>query len=133
LASLATASVSSYYSGAGTLAQQMAALTDPAPSPYYYNSGGFAPSSIELVLPGLYTITTVCLEVAQLPDGITHHQLYVGSTSPPTQLASDLYNYTYSGEWINITYSPPLYNVTYLLLETLLSPSWVAWIKFLVY
>lgn len=111
----------------------MAALVDPNPTALYYNSGGYAPQYVELQLPGLYTVTTVCLEVAQLPNGNTHTQLYVGTTSNPTTLVSDLNGYTYSGQWINITYSPPLTNVRFLRLTTLVSPSWVAWIKFLVY
>lgn len=75
----------------------------------------------------------MALEVAQLPNGATHHQLFAGPSANPTTLVSDINGVTYSGEWINITYSPPLTNIQYLLLYTISSPSWVAWIKFLVF
>jgi hypothetical protein len=133
LSSLATGSVASYYSAIGTLAAQMAALVDPNPNNLYYNSGGMAPQYVQLQLPAAYTINAVCLQVAQLPNGVTHHQLFAGPSVNPTTLVSDLNGYTYSSEWINITYNPPLTNVRFLLLNTLSSPSWVAWIKFLVF
>lgn len=130
---MATGSVANFYSAIGSLSAQMAALVDPNPSPLYYNSGGYAPQYIELQLPSAFTITSVSLQVAQLPNGITQHQLFVGPTSNPTQLASNINGFTYSGQWINLTYSPPLTNVRFLRLNTISSPSWVAWVKFLVY
>lgn len=130
---MASGSSPNFYSAIGSLAAQMAALVDPNPSPLYFNSGGFAPQYVELQLPSPYTITSVALQVAQLPNGITHHQLFVGPTSNPTLLASNINGFTSSGEWINLTYSPPLTNVRFLRLNTISSPSWVAWVKFLVY
>ena len=133
LSSLATGSVANYYSAIGTLSAQMAALVDPNPSALYYNSGGYAPQYIELQLPSTFTITSIALQVAQLPNGVTQHLLYVGPTTNPTLLVNNLNGFTYSGQWINLTYSPPLTNVRFLRLDTLSSPSWVAWVKFLVY
>ncbi|CAF3950433.1 unnamed protein product [Rotaria sordida] len=95
LSSLATVGAGSFYSGAGTAAAQIAGLVDPQPSPTYYNSGGYAPQYVQLALPSTYTINIVCLQVAQSPNGVTHHQLLVGPTSNPTTLASDLNGYTY--------------------------------------
>ena len=130
---MATGSAGSFYSAIGSLAAQMAALVDPNPSALYFNTGGFAPQYVELQLPSASTITSVALQVAQLPNGITQHQLFVGPTSNPTQLASSINGFTYSGQWINLTFSPPLTNVRFLRLSTISSPSWVAWVKFLVY
>ena len=105
----------------------------PNPSPYFWNFGNFPPQYVQLQLPALYTITAVSLEVAQAPNGNTHHQLFLGPSANPTTLATDLNGYTYSGQWINTTYSPPLTGVSSLYLSTLSSPSWVAWGKFLVF
>jgi hypothetical protein len=133
LSSLATGTASNFESSIGTLSAQIAAITDPNPNALYYNSGGDAPQYVQLQLPAASNITAVCLKVAQTPTGITHHQLFVGPSSNPTLLVSNLNGSTFNNEWINISYNPALTNVQFLLLNTLSSPSWVAWIKFLVY
>jgi len=125
--------VSSFYSTIGTLAAQIAAITDPSPSAVYFNTGNLAPGFVEIQLPGLYTVNIICLQVAQSPNGNTLHQIYVGTTTNPSTLVTTLNGYTSSGQWINLTYSPPLTNVRFLRVNTVTSPSWVAWVKFLVY
>ena len=125
--------MSSFYSTIGTLAAQIAAITDPSPSAVYFNTGNLAPGFVEIQLPGLYTVNIICLQVAQSPNGNTLHQIYVGTTTNPSTLATTLSGYTSSGQWINLTYSPPLTNVRFLRVNTVTSPSWVAWVKFLVY
>ena len=125
--------MSSFYSTIGTLAAQIAAITDPSPSAVYFNTGNLAPGFVEIQLPGLYTVNIICLQVAQSPNGNTLHQIYVGTTTNPSTLVTTLNGYTSSGQWINLTYSPPLTNVRFLRVNTVTSPSWVAWVKFLVY
>lgn len=113
---------------------QIAAIVNPyTESSTYFNAGNFPPQWIELKLPKLYTIHNICLQVRQTPPGKTIHKLYVGAASNPTKLIDTLAGYTETGQWLNLTYSPSLTNVRYLRLHTVLSPSWVAWSKFLVY
>ena len=125
--------MSSFYSTIGTLAAQIAAITDPSPSAVYFNTGNLAPGFVEIQLPGLYTVNIICLQVAQSPNGNTLHRIYVGTTTNPSTLVTTLNGFTSSGQWINLTYSPPLTNVRFLRVNTVTSPSWVAWVKFLVY
>ena len=99
----------------------------------YYNSGSNAPQNIDLEFPGEYNISSICLQCAQSPNGITWHQLQVGSNSTSLVLAANISGFTSSGQWLNTTYSPPLTRVRFIRLITLVSPSWVAWSKFLVY
>lgn len=125
--------MSSFYSAIGTLAAQIAAITDPSSTATYFNTGSGAPGYVEIQLPGLYTVRNICLQVAQLPNGNTLHQIYVGTTTNPSTLVTTLNGYTSSGQWINLTYTPALTNVRFLRINTVSSPSWVAWVKFLVY
>lgn len=128
---LAAGSVSGYYSGVGSLAAQMDGVTDRAPGPGF-NSGGHAPQFLQLDLPAGYSISAVALLVDQSPNGNTLHQLLVGPNSGSLTVVTTLNGYTYAGQWINLTYNPPLTGVRVLRLNTISSPSWVAWYKFIV-
>jgi hypothetical protein len=130
---IAGSSSSNYDSALGSLSAQIGAITHPDSTSIYWNSGWYAPQYVQLELQVPSTITAVALRVAQLPDGVTHHQLFAGPSANPTTLVRDINGITYSNEWINITFSPPLTNIQYLLLSTISSPSWVAWGKFLVF
>lgn len=130
---MATGSASGFYSNLGSNTTQIAAIVDPQIKSTYFNAGGHPPQWIELKLPDLYTIHNISLQVRQAPAGETIHNLYVGSTTNPTKLINTLDGYTTDAQWINLTYSPPLTNVRFLRLHTISSPSWVAWIKFLIY
>ncbi|CAF0977204.1 unnamed protein product [Adineta steineri] len=99
----------------------------------YFNSGGYAPQYIQLELPGIYNISDVYLQVAQSPSGTTEHHLYVGSSVDNLTLATILNGATDSGQWISITYDPPLSHVQFLRLNSISSPSWISWNKFIVY
>ena len=129
---LATVTASSYWSGSGTPAAQGDSLVDRSQSTYY-NAGAGPPQYVQLAFPGSYTISTVCLLVAQAPNGVTQHQLSAGSSLTSLQVVSNLNSYTSSSQWLNITFNPWLSGVAFLRLDTLSSPSWVAWQKFLVY
>ena len=93
----------------------------------------YAPQYAQLELPGEYNITNVCLLISQSSNGATYHQISIGASLNSTQVVTVLNGTTFNGEWINITYNPPLNNVRFLRLDTISSPSWVSWIKFLVY
>lgn len=129
----ATGTASNFTPTQGVLAGQIAAIVDPNPASVWFNAGYFPPQYIQIQLPTLSTVTGVYLHIDQFPDGQTHHQLFAGPTTNPTTLVTDMNNYTYQFQWINLTYSPPLINVQFLLLKTNFGPSWVSWRKFLVY
>ena len=130
---VATVTASNYYSSAGSATSQGDSLVDRTTGGSGFSAGGYAPQYVQLELPGLYNISLVCLQVGQSPNGVTRHQLSVGASVSSLSLVTDMNNYTSSGQWINLTYSPVLTNVRFLRLDTLSSPSWVAWIKFIVY
>ena len=123
---------SGYWPSAGTDVAQYDSLVGRSQSTYW-NSGGSAPQWVQLQLPGAYTISTICLWVAQLPNGNTIHQISVGPTAGSLSVVTTLNGYTYSGQWINITYNPWLSNVRFIRVDSLSSPSWIAWQKCLVY
>lgn len=132
IGTLAAGATSSYYSAIGTLSQQIDSLVGRS-SGTYWNSGGLAPQYVQLTFPSSFSVSQICLCVAQLPNGNTYHELYAGPSSSSLTLVTVLNGYTYSGEWINITYNPMLTGVSVLQLYTVSSPSWVAWVYFLVY
>jgi hypothetical protein len=115
----------------GTDAAQSDGLTDRQPTPAFVSS--YPPQYVQLELPGEYNITNVCLLISQSPTCVTYHQLSVGASLNSTQVVTVLNGTTYNGEWINLTYAPPLNNVQFLRLDTNISLSWVSWTKFLVY
>jgi len=131
----ATLNASSFYLPAGTPTQQADGLLDRLNTSggTYFNTGALAPQWIQLELPGLFNILTITLKVAQSPNGLTRHQISVGSISSSLQIVTDLNSSTTSGQILNLTYNPILTNVRFIRLATITSPSWVAWQKFIVY
>ncbi len=99
----------------------------------YFNSGGYPPQYVQLDLLGQYNITSVFLQVSQTPNNYTEHLLYVGSNLTTLILAANFSGVTITGQWINTTFNPPLTGVQYLRLNSITSPSWIAWRKFIVY
>ncbi|CAF4506809.1 unnamed protein product [Rotaria socialis] len=132
LATLGAVTASNFYSGAGSPSAQGDYVTGRAQGGGF-NAGGFAPQYIEIDLPGIYSISSVCLSVGQLPNGATVHEIYMGATSSSLSLVTTLSGYTYSGQWLNTTYSPMVSGISSIHVSTVSSPSWVAWNLFLVY
>lgn len=79
------------------------------------------------------TVSRIRLQVSQTPDGQTSHTLLAGSQVDELKEVRALNGFTKNNEWINLTFNPPLRNVRFLHLNTLSSPSWIAWFKILVY
>ncbi|UJR17489.1 hypothetical protein I4U23_004384 [Adineta vaga] len=135
ISSFAVVTASNYLASAGSPTAQGDGLVDRPNSSdgTYFNSGGNAPQYIQLELPGVYNIYYVCLRIAQSPSGNTEHHLYVGSDLNHLTLATNISGVTSSGQWINITYNPPLIGIQFLHLNSISSPSWIAWVKFIIY
>ena len=98
-----------------------------------FNAGGYAPVYIQLELPTEYNISSICLLCSQAPNGVTWHQLLAGPNTTSMSVVANMSGFTSAGQWLNTTFTPPLTRVRSIVLATLSSPSWVAWVKFLVY
>lgn len=109
-------------------------ILDPnKPTDNYWNSGGYAPQYLQLDLQRPQTVSHVFLQVNQTPNGPTYHSLLVGSHENALREVKTVTGNTIIYQWLNVTFSPPLENVRYLRVNTISSPSWIAWCKFLVY
>jgi hypothetical protein len=83
---------------------------------------------IEIDLQGNYRITEIRLLVAQYPAGDTTHRVQVrASTSDVSQTVHEFHGSTNDNDWLMFTPEIPLENVTQLRIQTVVSPSWVAW------
>lgn len=99
----------------------------------HWNSRGYAPQYIQLEFKEQQTVSEICLQVDQTPNGNTSHSLLVGTQIDDLKEVKALIGLTKKYEWINLTFNPPLKNVRFLRIKTITSPSWVSWFKFLVY
>jgi hypothetical protein len=135
ISSFATVTASGYYPSAGSPTAQGDGLVNRPNSTdgTSFNSGGGPPQYVQLGLPGRYNITSVFLQVNQSPNGYTEHLLYVGSNLTTLILAANFSGVTSEGQWINTTFNPPLPGVQFLRLNSIISPSWIGWHKFIVY
>ena len=95
-----------------------------------WNSGGFAPGWIQLDLGQPTTITRVRLLTAQNPPGPTSHQILGGLTPDSLTPLGALDGDTADSQWLELQVKG---HVRYLKVETLKSPSWVAWGEIEVY
>jgi F5/8 type C domain-containing protein len=96
-------------------------------------SGGHAPQWIEVDLGGAYRITEIRLLVAQSPAGSTLHRVLVrGPESGPATPVDEFTGDTTDGDWLEFVPEVPLENVRYVRVETVSSPSWVAWREIVV-
>ncbi len=92
-----------------------------------WGSGGDAPQWIEVDLEGAYHITEIRLLVAQYPEGNTVHRISVRAEDGGTRAVHDFRQLTRDGDWLVYEPDPPLENVQVIRIDTLISPSWVAW------
>lgn len=94
-----------------------------------WGAGDFAPQWIEIDLGEPYTIVELNLLTGQSPEGATAHRILVRGPD-----AGDVFMeaHTFEGvtsdaQWLRATFPEPLEGVRYVRIETLSSPSWVAW------
>jgi hypothetical protein len=93
-----------------------------------WGAGESAVQWIEIDLQGAYRISEVRLQVAQYPAGNTIHRLQIRSAGADGFVTLHEFNgYTRDNEWLVFTPDAPLENVAYLRIQTISSPSWVAW------
>jgi hypothetical protein len=97
-----------------------------------WGSGGDAPQWLEVDLEGVYRVTEVRLLVAQYPEGPTIHRVYLrrgGNWEPANEFSGE----TRPGDWLLLAPAVPFDNVTAVRVDTVSSPSWVAWSEIQVY
>lgn len=83
---------------------------------------------IEVDLGGPYRISEIRLVVAQWPEGDTLHRVQVrASSSEDYQTVHEFQGYTREGDQLVFTPEGSLQGVRQIRIQTLSSPSWVAW------
>jgi len=93
----------------------------------HWSAGGHPPQWIELDLGGTFTVNRINLIVDQSPDGQTRHQLSGKATAQDNfELLHEFDGQTTSGQILEYT-MPTGWTGRFIKVETLASPSWVAW------
>jgi len=92
-----------------------------------WGAGAHPPQWIEIDLGGPATVSEIRLLVAQFPDGETVHRVSGRGPTGEYQTLSELRGFTRDGDWLVYTPESPLEGIQFVRIETLASPSWVAW------
>ena len=83
---------------------------------------------IEVDLGQAYGITEIRLLVAQFPEGETIHRIQVRASSSDAYVdVHEFSGVTSDKDWLSFTPDTPLENVRFIRVQTVSSPSWVAW------
>ncbi|HJX92562.1 MAG TPA: discoidin domain-containing protein [Pyrinomonadaceae bacterium] len=90
-----------------------------------WSSGNGVPGWIQIDLGQPTTISKIRLNVSQFPPGPTTHQISAGPTPDSLAPLGTLDGNTTDGQVLELNKSAS--NVRYLKIETVKSPSWVAW------
>lgn len=95
----------------------------------YWGAGDFAPQWIEIDLGEPYTLAELRLLVGQSPGGDTSHQVLVKgpNSGDKFQTAHIFSGVTDDLQWLRLAFPEPLQEVRYVRIETISSPSWIAW------
>jgi hypothetical protein len=94
-----------------------------------WNAGGYAPQWIQIDLEATRTIADIRLIVGQTPAGATKHLVYGSATGADGdwQLLHEFQGETTNGQTLVYSSPTPLSGIRYVKIETIESPSWVAW------
>ena len=99
-----------------------------------WGAGESAVQWIQIDLQGIYRITKIQLLVAQYPNGLTIHRVQVrASDADAYQTVYEFNDSTGDNDWLFFRPEIPLENVGQIRIETIDSPSWVAWKEIQVY
>ena len=94
-----------------------------------WGAGDFAPQWIEIDLGAPASISEIRLLVGQSPDGKTRHRILVGSKGGTLTEIHLFEQITQDVTWITFTPDAVIEDVQIVRIETLESPSWVAWLE----
>jgi hypothetical protein len=92
-----------------------------------WGAGAHAPQWIEIDLGRSFRIREVRLLAVQWPDGETIHRLRGRSLSGNWAVLHTFDGVTRGGEWLVFTPETPIDDIQFIRIETISSPSWVAW------
>jgi hypothetical protein len=98
-----------------------------------WGAGRDAPQWIEVDLGQAYDISEIRLLVAQWPAGPTTHRIRGRSAGGGFTELHVFSQLTAGGDWLIFTPDPPVADIQVLRIDTLSSPSWVAWGEIQVY
>ena len=99
-----------------------------------WGAGAHAPQWIQIDLGQVYHITEIRLMVEQWPEGDTVH--VIRGRSPDVFAFVHLHTFrqkTSGCDWLILTPEPPIAGIQIIRIETLSSPSWIAWREIQVY
>ncbi len=96
-----------------------------------WNAGGAPPQWIQIDLGEASNLSKVRLNVLQTPAGPSVHEIYGGATPENMSLIGTLESETRDNQWIELNKTAN--NVRYVRINTVKSPSWVAWREIEVY
>lgn len=86
----------------------------------------YAPQWIEVDLEGAFDIVEMRLGVEMTPNGVAHHEVYYYRDGE-WELVVDINEYLDDETWLVYPFESPILGVSRVRIETLSSPSWVAW------
>jgi hypothetical protein len=92
-----------------------------------WNSGGGPLQWIQIDLGAPANIQEISMTISQYPAGPSTHKILVKSTSGDFSVATTFNGNTNDGDTLVFTPNPPLQNIQFIRIETISSPSWVAW------
>jgi hypothetical protein len=98
-----------------------------------WGAGAHAPQWIEIDLGGVYHITEIRLFVEQWPEGDTVHRVQGRSAGGAFVHLHTFRQKTSGGDWLILTPEPAIAGIQIIRIDTLSSPSWVAWGEIQVY
>jgi hypothetical protein len=99
---------------------------DGAPGTQWIAGSG-PPQWIEIDLGALLDVESIELLVAQFPSGKTHHRVLAGARRGELRKVADLRGITADGDVLTVSLDNFGGAVRYVRIETVDSPSWVAW------
>ena len=92
-----------------------------------WNSGGFATQWIEIDLGAEYNIQEIRLTTSQYPEGTTTHRILGRSATGEFHELTAFDGNTVDGQTLIFTPVQSLQAIQFIRVETISSPSWVAW------
>jgi hypothetical protein len=98
-----------------------------------WGAGADAPQWIEIYLGEAVTVGEIRLWVAQYPEGETLHQIRVRDSNGQLTEVHRFAQFTRGGDWLVFTPETPIPDVVAVRIDTLKSPSWVAWSEIEIY
>ncbi|HLO14610.1 MAG TPA: discoidin domain-containing protein [Anaerolineales bacterium] len=92
-----------------------------------WNSGGFPRQWIEIDLGAEYNIQEIRLTTSQYPEGMTTHRVLGRSATGEFHELTTFQGNTVDGQILIFTPAQPVQAIRFIRVETISSPSWVAW------